>query len=489
MNFSLSDEQNEILSCDGDLKVNATAGSGKTTTLALKAKLVEDDPVLILTFNKAAKYEVENKCREFSVNNVTAEHVHSLAYRNTFGKKKVKIGDLQVQEIIAFLGIREVQGSPVNSVFLIANYIILIVKYFCSSLHVHVTDLTPDDFKELVIDNFFFKNFEKLISYADRIFEAIQDQQLAMPHDAYLKMYWAKGHQLPYGHIYFDEIQDASPVMLDLMLRQNCTKVIVGDEHQQIYSFRYSDTNLKNLDFDEYALSTSFRFGNSIALAATDLLKLKERFGIPCEINEVKGFEVPSVINGYTAVIARTNLGLFNSAIKLINQNSDFMKNIYFEGDLNHYNRSDSGVSISDVYHLYKGERSAIVNTMLKSIQTFDRAKEYALQTSDYSLQMLCSMIETYKDELPRLINELKKRVGRTKKEESNLIFTTAHKAKGMEYDEVYICDDFMTIKNMESAANEARTGIARIREELNLIYVSLTRSKGVAAFPEDLIY
>ena len=59
--------------------------------------------------------------------------------------------------------------------------------------------------------------------------------EIPITHEFYLKKFQLQNPQLSYDYILFDEGQDASPVMLDVFLKQKATKVIVGDGHQQIY--------------------------------------------------------------------------------------------------------------------------------------------------------------------------------------------------------------------------------------------------------------
>ena len=46
--------------------------------------------------------------------------------------------------------------------------------------------------------------------------------------------YWVGPHDL----LLLDEAQDMNPCMLSVCLQQSVPKIVVGDQHQQIYSFR-----------------------------------------------------------------------------------------------------------------------------------------------------------------------------------------------------------------------------------------------------------
>src|SRR5260370_26216176 len=80
----LTDEQRAICraACDLDvrssLKIQAFAGTGKTTTLAAIAESLAQRKFLYLVFNRAAADEAEQKMPS----NVTVSTAHALAFRS-----------------------------------------------------------------------------------------------------------------------------------------------------------------------------------------------------------------------------------------------------------------------------------------------------------------------------------------------------------------------------------------------------------------------
>ncbi|MFH1954685.1 MAG: UvrD-helicase domain-containing protein, partial [Pseudomonadota bacterium] len=123
-----------------------------------------------------------------------------------------------------------------------------------------------------------------------------------------------------------DEGQDLSPIMLDAL--EHCRKriVIVGDSHQQIYSFRYAIDAMKRFSFDdERDLTMSFRFGKKIAdLASVFIREAKGEKGFRIKGNPEKSSRVafysepPRPKAGKRcAILSRTNLALFEHALGL----------------------------------------------------------------------------------------------------------------------------------------------------------------------------
>jgi ATP-dependent exoDNAse (exonuclease V) beta subunit len=69
------------------------------------------------------------------------------------------------------------------------------------------------------------------------------------------------------------------------------------------------------------------------------------------------------------------------------------------------------------------------------------------------------------------------------------MIFSTVHRAKGMEYDVVYLVDDFITEEKLVKLKDkEEPINTAKFTEEINLLYVAVTRAKYKLYIPETLV-
>ena len=74
-----------------------------------------------------------------------------------------------------------------------------------------------------------------------------KDTSLPMTDSGYLKLYQLSKPRLDleYDVLMLDEAQDAAPVMADIILQQEgCAKILVGDPHQEIYSFMGAKTRM-----------------------------------------------------------------------------------------------------------------------------------------------------------------------------------------------------------------------------------------------------
>ncbi len=71
------------------------------------------------------------------------------------------------------------------------------------------------------------------------------------------------------------------------------------------------------------------------------------------------------------------------------------------------------------------------------------------------------------------------------------MIFSTVHRCKGMEYDEVTLTNDFITevkIKELIEKVGIKKLNIPKLSEEVNLLYVAVTRTKNLLNIPAELL-
>lgn len=104
----LTEEQVAIINAEGSIKINAVAGSGKTTTIIeYAAARPQNSRILYLAFNKSVKLEAGHKFQERWLDNVKVETAHSLAFRYivTHSKYTVKAQGYKTHEIVELLGL------------------------------------------------------------------------------------------------------------------------------------------------------------------------------------------------------------------------------------------------------------------------------------------------------------------------------------------------------------------------------------------------
>ena len=488
--MELTPEQQQIINSTGNIIINAVAGSGKTTTLIEYARIrPAGSRILYLAFNKSVRLEAVKKFAGCQLNNVKVETAHSLAYKHIVFRHnyKVKTQGYKTNEIAELL---QLQGNgEKHTEYVIANHINKFVAFFCNSDKEKVQDL---NYLDTITDGkaeTFVKSFYSYIEQGTRLLLSKMDKgETDITHDFYLKKFQLSQPQLLYDYILFDEGQDASSAMLDIFLKQKATKVIVGDTHQQIYGWRYAVNSLQKVNFKNYYLSTSFRFSEAIAHLAIEVLQLKKH---------ITDSHKPVAITGKgnskelisKAVIARTNLGLLLKAIEYVTEKKT--KDIYFEGNINSYTYADEGASLYDVLNLSKGKHQLVRDKMIGAMKDMDELQDYIEKTADVQLSMMVEIVQEYGDEIPGIIKEIKERhIDSDDKEKAALIFSTVHRCKGMEYDTIQLVNDFINEEKIKKLKEDKEKSIAtdKLNEEINLLYVAITRTRNSIYIPDTLL-
>ena len=474
--MELTKEQYEIINSTGNIKINAVAGSGKTTTIIEYANArPKNSKILYLAFNRSVKSEAIKRFAGKGLNNVTVETAHSLAYKHIVFRYgyKVKPQGYKTHEIVELLNLQG--NAEKHTEFVIANHINKFIAYFCNSdkqkvQHLNYLDVVSDRKARTFVTTFY-----KYIERQSRLLLGKMDKgEIEITHDFYLKKFQLSDPVLNFDYILFDEGQDASAAMLDVFFKQNAIKFIVGDTHQQIYGWRFAVNSLEKANFKTFNLSTSFRFSQDIANLAMEVLKWKNHIG------EYKPIPISGKGNSkeYTtkAVLARTNLGLLLKAIEYVTEKRK-VKHIYFEGNINSYTYADDGASLYDVLNLYNGKHHLIKDNLVKAMKNMGELEDYIDKTEDVQLGMMVEIVREYGNEIPNIIKAIKERhVENDEKEKAEMIFSTVHRCKGMEYDAIHLVNDFITEEKLEKLKDDRKKGeinMAKLNEEINLLYVA----------------
>ena len=484
--MNITEEQQQIINSTGDIKVNAVAGSGKTTTLVEYARKRPDKKILYLVFNKSVKLEAIAKFEKNKIDNVKVETAHSLAYKKIVGNRYKLVSSYKPSEIVDILKLLPVAGT--HTEYVVANHINRFVSYFCNSTAQKLSEL---EYTYILTDKnakIFANTYYSYIYENTRLFLSKMDKgEIPIIHDFYLKKYQLSNPILDYDYILFDEGQDASPVMLDVFLKQRATKVIVGDSFQQIYGWRYAVNSLMNTDFQPFELTQSFRFRQDIATLGKKILQQKKFLELP---NNPKIFGKGNCNDKISkATISRSNVGLLVRAIEYVDKNPN--NKIHFEGGFQSYTYAEEGTSLYDVLNLNNGKRDKIRDTLLKKMKDTEELERYIEQTADGQLAMLLQIVNLYGNKIYSYINDFKY-LDTDDRNQSKMIFSTVHKAKGMEYDMVTLNSDFINeedlVKKIEEYKIQEIDYVQKLNEEINLLYVAVTRTKNKLVIPKELL-
>ena len=484
--MNLTKEQEEIINTkELSFKINAVAGSGKTTTLLEYAKKNSHLKILYLAYNKSLQTSLQEKLKDYKLPYLQISTIHSLAYNKIEAYNYALTADLKnhvIEKIITTYELREHQ----KAYYPIAEYIALIkdlVKFYCNSSLIALDSKLLESYKKqsdlgAKVLELLNKNEKRAIEHLKTILSNMKNKQIEATHDFYLKMFYLNkkiSNNLNYDLVLVDEAQDISDVMIGIIENLNCRRIYVGDSFQQIYTFRFATNALNKIDLPSFDLTKSFRFGDNYAktlesnlnslyeITKTRLLKIS---GV--ETNTKIGREFINFSKPF-CVIARSTFGLIQQLVYFIHDK----KKIYFEGGYNSY--SFMNQTVYSIFYLKQKKNDKITIDEIKDFETIAELEQFAKDTKNQDYLNIIKFINTYGDNIFEINKKIKEHLVNDKKD-ADIIFTTTHKSKGLEYEQVIMADDFISKKELVNTKN--KLSFQRANEELNIYYVAATRAK-----------
>lgn len=456
-------EQAQVIAWKGrKLVVTAFAGTGKTSTLEAYALANPQERMLYLAYNRAIREESE---RRFPFN-VECKTFHQLAWP-TFGRhfQARLTTSLRVTDIARLLN---------NRHWLLARNALSTLNTYLYSADEEISPLhLPAEKDRGGLDA------GKILGAAQVIWHEMtrMDSHFPVTHDTYLKLYQLSVPELnkKWDVILFDEAQDANPVTSQFVLSQPCRIILVGDRYQQIYRFRGAENALVAPQLetaDRLWLTNSFRFGPAVAEVANALLveagESRRICGLGGEDQVTP--EMPAGTAHY-CIISRTVAGVIGAALTA----SLVGKKVYWVGGMEGYRIAE----LEDLYWLSVDMPDRIQSPqMTRDFPDFEAYRSTAKATKDPEMGQGVKLLDMFFP-LPMLLAVLKKQTV-TRESEADVTVVTAHRSKGLEWDAVSLSDDFVDITDPLLNPREKE-------DELNLLYVSVTRARKVLV-PNELV-
>lgn len=430
-----------------DLKISAFAGAGKTTTLKAISEGRGDSGIYI-AFNKAIADEAKRKFPS----NVQCRTGHSLAFGDVGRFYASRLGTVNSYHVREMIG---VQRNDFHSESGIAYLAIDAVRRFCYS--------SDEEINRSHVDCDISSKEPETASYvvqvARDIWRSMEDNQSPFPvtHDFYLKKWQMTKPELDCDFVLFDEAQDANGAILDVVQNQPGQTIYVGDKYQQIYGWRGALNAMSDIKTENHcSITQSFRFGQDIADTAQEIIS--HYLG---ESVKIKGFEkIQSElcdIDKPDAILFRTNSNMIESILGYVEKN----RKVYVIGGVGQLVGLLQGAEM-----LQQGKRS--YNSELVGFKNFEELEEYAQTPIGQQMGLVVKLVVSgYSGQVIQALEKNKY----TKKEHADVIMSTCHKSKGLEFPTVRIADDFTSCNG-----NDAPFDLAE--EDARLFYVACTRAE-----------
>lgn len=462
--MTLTPEQEAIVAgATGQVsRIVAYAGTGKTHTLLAYAER-HIRRMLYLAFNTSVQLEASQRFKPMP--HVQCRTIHSLAFQAVRPANKV-------QPYLSFLEIRRLLGCSMEHAVNVSD---TLEAYMRSAEQQITSDICPfryesDDDAEIRI---------AVATSAREVYAAMRKNTFPYPHGFYLKEYQLSNPMLRTDIVMLDEAQDTSPVMLDILLRQACRIICVGDPYQQIYGFTGAVDAMDKIKGNNFYLTQSFRFGQSLADAASLFLGAfydlpKPLVGLPNIQTQLSVGDVQMEFP-YTHIF-RTNAGLFEEAINCVARK----RKIAFTGGRR---VDDFLIDLQNMWFVYANQPEQCSNPLYKAFGSWAGLAAWAASRDDTGLTSKMSIVEKHGGRLPAVIALVRANV--VPDEEADVLLVTAHRAKGMQWDRVYVADDFMLLT--DESGQPLKLVKHKVRKdaiftevdsnEAHLVYVAMTRA------------
>ena len=450
----------DAFTAGGTVVVHAGAGTGKTSTLRLLSAARPTTKGLYLAYNKAIQTEAE---RSFP-RNVDCRTAHSLAYRSFGAPMSARLNGPRVTAKKA-AGVLRAPWVPLDSgpdldPGTVTSMALRTVDRFCHSADVEITrrHFVPPEAPDHVDLSGLAAT---VVAVAKRAWVDLSgpNGHLKPSHDVYLKLWQLSGPTLDYDFILFDEAQDADPAIADVVTRQASQLIAVGDSAQAIYGWRGAADFLDRVEAAHHVVLTqSWRFGPAVADEANVWLAVigsgMRLVGSPHRQSSLGPTENPD------AVLCRSNGGCLTEVMAA--QSDDRPVALVGGGD--------DMVRLAEAAQRMRMGQPAR-HPELVAFKDWAAVQDYAEHDPGGSdLAVAVRLIDKHGPEA--IIDAIHSCVPEA---EADLTISTAHKAKGREWGQVLVGDDFRPPKD------DPATGLPGpiARDEAMLAYVTVTRAMG----------
>lgn len=500
--MALTEEQCEILNFSlygNDFKVNAFAGTGKTTLIKAIASALDrmkfDQKTIYLAFNKDIAADVGSD----KPDSMKVYTFHQLARTCIIDYDPRLVKKLKNPFVNYYIDLRAFfknNESPFKDDILLKVCLDVISEFMKSpsdTFHIdHIKDSYTKriynkifyDFKEhneilesepnKTIDNF-IKNsklhsilIDKILNLSSILWNIITDpnNDIQLSFDAYLKYWSLISHTFKVKTVLIDEAQDIDPVMLAAVGKIKAQKIYVGDKNQQIYRWRGAVNAMESIECDEFYITESFRFDKTIAHMANKIL---QKLGNYKKIITNKSSSNKYEDNMSYTILCRTNLAIIKSAFDLAKNKKVCVVS------------SNKGSYLDDVIKICellsnfeKGIKSN--HPLFREYESFNDLIQNQDDLSNDIYQAL-KVLEHFEMNL-NIIKSLKSQIESNivkSESEAEIIISSAHLSKGREWDYIKIEDDFAYHLNKYKGSSSFGDLFC---DELRLFYVAITRSK-----------
>ncbi len=455
------------------LVIQAGAGTGKTTTLAMLAHSARRQGRLgrYIAFNRAV---ARHAAREFP-DEVACGTAHALAYTAVGRDYQARMNAPRQAgwRTGAALGIDDgmsvrIGARKVNNRAL-SHTVLRTVTRFCQSADSRIAPHHVPPLRGAESEPLHTRLADLVLPYAHKAWTDLQHPDhgvVRFEHDHYLKMWALREPVVKADFLLLDEAQDTNPVVEQVVTaqRDHAQLVLVGDSAQAIYGWRGARDVMSGFDGRQLSLSRSFRFGPALAAEANRWLTI---VGAPIRLTGSPSVETElHRVRAPDAILCRTNVGAMVEVIRQLEAD----RRVALAG---------GGEALSALARaardLEAGRRTAHPELML--FETWAELREYA--EFDPAGRDLLPLVELVDEHGAQAVLQALDRL--SPEASAEVTVSTAHRAKGREWASVRIADDFTAPDDLDERGEDGAPVPGPIDiDEARLAYVAVTRARSL---------
>ncbi|MEV6319141.1 UvrD-helicase domain-containing protein [Streptomyces sp. NPDC051776] len=448
------------------LVLQAGAGTGKTTTLALLATGTRRRG-RYLAFNKAIAQEATRRFPR----TVICKTPHALAFAALGHRYAARLNgprrpawrsgqDLGISKPVR-IGDRDV--TPL----VLSHTTLRTVTRYCHTAEPALTRHHLPHLRGLEAPELHTQLAQAVLPFASKAWTDLQHPEngvVRFDHDHYLKMWALTEPRIDADFLLLDEAQDTNPVLEQVFnnQRDHAQLVMVGDSAQAIYGWRGAKDVMTGFKGTALTLSKSFRFGPDLAAEANRWLAIADA---PIRLNGTDTIPTElTTVDHPDAVLCRSNVGAIAEVIRLLEANQQ----VALVGG----GESLRALALA-ARDLKEGRRTSHPELVL--FRTWSELQDYAEHDpAGGDLQPLVDLIDHHgPDAIPAAVDQL------SQEHDADVMVSTAHKAKGREWSAVRIGDDFLPPKDSDQLDETGQPVPGPIDDaEARLAYVAVTRAR-----------
>jgi hypothetical protein len=457
---------------EANVMVEAVAGSGKTKTIEeIVRRIPRAHKILVCAFSNEIRDELAKRIKGA---NVSVKGLNQMGHAAMCRQMN---GPVEIDRSRLSTYVRRLLPGPGNVTGELRSAVTQLAKLCMSTMAVHEPEIVETMYefglqmKTTDLTNLLVHNTKEVLAFVQQPSKNISfEEQIFLP--ALLNL--QTGY---FDDVLVDETQDLNPaqfVIVKNALKPKGRLYAVGDRRQSIFRFRGACSNAMDLMRETFnmtvmPLSVTYRCPREVVrLAQTVVPHIEAAPGAE------RGWVGPATERDFLdqvqpgdVVISRTNAAITKYALKLIQQG----KLVRVRGRDITSQLSKLYRQIDDAPTLTKGiellqEIVQEETTRLQGLQKEDEATQ--LRDNFEALRSVAVFAKTHEK-----MRELIDRLGSDDKEDPNnptlIHFMTTHKAKGLEFNRVWMFETTYGMKG-EEGENLYYVAVTRAREELYLV-------------------